>query len=113
MRPAPVATAAALFKVAAEAYAAAGLAGEEQLHHQGGACGYLEREWLARPDGKQTVRVPEAFAWNPSCRGGKVEDTTLAIDGTIEVLTSTPGLPQVITEAAGVPYMSSGVLLPE
>ena len=105
------ATAAELFRTAAEAYAAAGYPGEEQLHHQGGACGYLEREWLATPEGKQMARTPEASAWNPSCRGGKVEDTTLSIYGVTEVLTATPRLPQIITEAGGVPYMSGGVLL--
>ncbi len=105
------ASADSLFRVAAEAYAAAGFPGEEQLHHQGGACGYLEREWLAVPGGMQTVREPEAFAWNPSCRGGKVEDTTLAIDGTMELLTTTPRLPTVATEAGGVPYLSAGPLV--
>ena len=109
------ATADSLFRIAADAYAQAGFPGEEQLHHQGGACGYLEREWVALPGGAQTVREPEAFAWNPSCRGGKVEDTTLAtgekIDGTIEVLTRTPTLPEVTTEAAGSLYATAGVLV--
>ncbi len=105
------ATADSLFHTAADAYTAAGFTGEEQLHHQGGACGYLEREWVAAPGGAEPVREPQAFAWNPSCRGRKVEDTTLVIDGTTEVLTVTPQLPQVTTEADGVPYTSAAPLV--
>jgi len=105
------ATGGSLFRVATHAYVQAGFPGEEQLHHQGGACGYLEREWVATPDGTQTVHEPEAFAWNPSCRGGKVEDTTLAMDGKIEVLTRTPQLPEVTTEVGGVVYTTAGVLI--
>jgi Xaa-Pro dipeptidase len=111
------ATAASLFQVARQAYAAAGFPGEAEQHHQGGACGYLEREWVATPSGTDRVQTPQSFAWNPSCRGGKVEDTTLATEsqeasrpGT-ELLTSTPRLPQITTEVAGSPYISAGVLV--
>ncbi len=104
------ATSAGLFRVAAEAYAAAGFPGEEQMHHQGGACGYLEREWVAAPEGTEVVQTAQAFAWNPSCRGGKVEDTVLLTGGRMEVLTRTPGLPEVVTEAGGSAYFSAGVL---
>ncbi len=99
-----------LFRIAAGAYAGADFAGEEQRHHQGGACGYLERDWVATPSGVEVVRASQAFAWNPSCRGGKVEDTTLLSGDSIEVLTSTPLLPEVVTEFEKVPYVSAGVL---
>lgn len=105
------ATSGELFRLIAEQYAAAGFPGEEHLHHQGGACGYLEREWVARPNGAETVRTPQAFAWNPSCRGGKVEDTVLALRGSVEVLTRTPELPEVLTEFGGTLYVSAGVLV--
>jgi Xaa-Pro dipeptidase len=100
-----------LFDTAAEAYAAAGFPGEEQQHHQGGTCGYIEREWVAKPGGADVVQTPQAFAWNPSCRGGKVEDTTLATATGIELLTPTPGLPVVRTEHGGRSYVSTGPLL--
>ena len=105
------ATAAQLFSAAQQAYAEAGYPGEEQLHHQGGACGYVERDWVATPSGTQVVTSPQAFAWNPSVRGGKVEDTTLLANGRIEVLTATPTLPQVETIAGGIAYHSAGVLI--
>lgn len=105
------ATAAQLFAVAKNAYAAAGLPGEEELHHQGGPTGYGEREWVATPNGTQIVLDPQAYAWNPSARGGKVEDTVLLRDGAIEVLTETTEFPEVITAVNGANYTSSGVLL--
>jgi Xaa-Pro dipeptidase len=105
------ATAAQLFATAAAAYAAHGHSGEEQRHHQGGATGYGEREWVATPEGKERVEDSQAFAWNPSISGGKVEDTALLRGGQIEVLTATRDLPVVRTDAGRVSYESAGVLI--
>jgi antitoxin VapB len=104
------ATSAQLFRVARDAYTAEGLPGEEKFHHQGGATGYGEREWVATPDGTQTVVNNQAFAWNPSIRGGKAEDTVILHDGQIEWLTSTPELPVIEAEMNGKIYPSAGVL---
>jgi len=105
------ATSADLFRVAADAYAANGFPGDEQLHHQGGPTGYWEREWIATPAGTETVVNNQAFAWNPSIRGGKVEDTVLLHDGEIELLTSTPELPALESSANGNSYPATGVLI--
>jgi Xaa-Pro dipeptidase len=106
------ATSAELFKVAQAAYAAHGFPGEERFHHQGGATGYGEREWVATPSGTETVVDNQAFAWNPSIRGGKVEDTVILRDGVIENLTATPELP-VLTDAIvkGSTYAAAGILI--
>jgi Xaa-Pro dipeptidase len=106
------ATSAELFKVAQAAYAAEGFPGEERFHHQGGPTGYGEREWLATPQGIEALHNNQALAWNPSIRGGKVEDTVLLHDGVIENLTSTPELP-VLTDAVveGSTYAAAGVLV--
>ncbi len=105
------ATSAGLFKTVQSAYAAEGFPGEEEFHHQGGAAGYGEREWLATPSGEETVENKQAFAWNPSIRGGKVEDTVVLRDGTIECLTETAELPIVETTLNGATYRSAGVLV--
>src|SRR5580692_11175319 len=106
------ATSAELFKVAQAAYGAEGFPGEERFHHQGGPTGYGEREWLATPQGIEALHNNQALAWNPSIRGGKVEDTVLLHDGVIENLTSTPELP-VLTDAVveGSTYAAAGVLV--
>jgi len=105
------ATSAQLFRVAAEAYRSLGFPGEEKMHHQGGATGYWEREWIATPDGKETVVNNQVFAWNPSIRGGKVEDTVLLREGKIELLTPTPELPSLESSANGNSYPATGVLI--
>jgi antitoxin VapB len=82
-----------------------------ELHHQGGATGYGEREWVATPNGAEIVMNRQAFAWNPSARGGKVEDTVVLQDGAIEYLTETAKFPVVETVVGGQSYRSAGVLL--
>ena len=104
------ATSGELFEVARKAYVAQGFPGEEQKHHQGGPAGYWEREWVAMPGGRETVGNNQAFAWNPSIQGGKVEDTMLLSDGKIDVLTAPPDLPVLAASANGHSYPTSGVL---
>jgi antitoxin VapB len=105
------ATSSELFKVAQAAYAEQGFPGEERFHHQGGPTGYWEREWVATPEGAEVVVNNQAFAWNPSIRGGKVEDTVLLRDGVIENLTPTPELPSLPASVEGSNYVASGVLV--
>jgi antitoxin VapB len=105
------ATSAQLFRVAQAAYAAEGFPGEEKFHHQGGPTGYGEREWVATPNGTEVVVNNQAFAWNPSIRGGKTEDTVILRDGKIEWLTATAGLPVIEATANGNAYPAAGVLV--
>ena len=107
------ATSAELFRVAQAAYAAEGYPGEERFHHQGGPTGYWEREWVAAPAGTEVVVNNQAFAWNPSIRGGKAEDTVILHDGVIEHLTATPELPIIYGTANGNTYPAAGVLVKE
>lgn len=107
------ATSAELFRVAQAACATQGFPGEERFHHQGGATGYWEREWVAKPEGTDVVVDNQAFAWNPSIRGGKAEDTVLLRNGQIEYLTATPDLPVINVSVNGTNYASAGVLVPE
>jgi Xaa-Pro dipeptidase len=107
----PDATSAELFRVAQQAYADEGFPGEERFHHQGGPTGYGEREWVATPNGTQVVVNNQAFAWNPSIRGGKAEDTVILRDGKIEWLTATPTLPVIEASANGKVYPAAGVLV--
>ena len=94
----PGATGAALYTALADAYAAAGHAGEETKHHQGGAIGYRSREWIAHPRSQETVEERQAFAWNPTVTGTKVEDTALVLGERVEIVTSTPDWPSIEIE---------------
>ncbi|MCA1559939.1 MAG: M24 family metallopeptidase [Acidobacteria bacterium] len=105
----PGATAARLYAVAAEAYEAAGYPGEELRHHQGGAIGYRSREWVAHPRSSEVVEARQAFAWNPSLPGAKVEDTSLVLGDDLDVITTTPDWPVIPVEARGHTVMVSDV----
>jgi Xaa-Pro dipeptidase len=100
-----------LFAVAKRAYVSAGAAEEIERHHQGGPCGYAERDWVITPHGSERVTAPQAFAFNPSLRGAKAEDTVLLANGRIEVLTATPQLPVIEAAVGGISYRSAGVLV--
>lgn len=84
------------FEAGAAAYRGAGFdAGEWRRHHQGGAAGYAGRDPRGTPSVTDVVQVDQAFAWNPTAPGAKVEDTVLAGMGGIEVLTLDPRWPTV------------------
>lgn len=100
-----------LYAVAAKGYAAAGVPDEIAKHHQGGPCGYAERDWVATPEGTERLDAVQGLAWNPSLRGTKAEDTALLRDGEIEILTATPDLPVMETHVGGRVYRSAGVLV--
>lgn len=104
-------TAEDLFFVAQEAYAAEGYTGEEKMHHQGGATGYWEREWIARPGGAECVQAIQSMAWNPSIQGAKIEDTVLLWDGKLETITRTPALPSIGIPIGKAMYNFADVLL--
>jgi antitoxin VapB len=103
-------TGAQLYRIAARAYAEEGFEGEHHLHHQGGACGYRTRDWVAHPSCTEKVEVNQAFAWNPSVTGTKVEETCLARADRIELITSTPDWPQITVEVNGREYLSPNIL---
>jgi Xaa-Pro dipeptidase len=97
----PGTTTGAVLDVAAAAYERLGFPDEWRRHHQGGITGYRGREVFAVPGEPTPLREGYAVAWNPSIGGGaKSEDTALVRDGGVEVLTRTPGLPEL--EAGGL-----------
>lgn len=86
---------AGVFAALQTAYAAAGFGDEWRNHHQGGPTGYLGRDPKVTPSTVGTVADRQAFAWNPSAPGLKVEDTVLATSAGIELLTHDPAWPTV------------------
>jgi hypothetical protein len=86
------------------AYAEIGAPGEISRHHQGGPTGYLSREAIAAP-GLQDfppILPAQAFAWNPSLPGAKIEDTVL-LDGKCEPITVDPQWPPLEIEGRSRP----------
>lgn len=99
-----------LFNVVARAYAAEGFPGEEHLHHQGGACGYRTRDWVAHPSCNELVQVNQGFAWNPSITGTKIEETCIVLGDSSETITASPDWPSLLITVAARDYLFPGVL---
>src|SRR5215207_317575 len=72
-------------------YAEEGFSDEWKLHHQGGMTGYGSREVIATPATLQEIQVGQAFAWNPSIRGAKAEETFVLTESGPEVITRVSG----------------------
>ena len=98
-----------VFQQGQAAYAAAGFPDEWQYHHQGGAVGYEPREYLGTPDALDEVVAGQAFAWNPTVAGAKMEDTILVGEQSNEILTVIPGWP---VKAVAVPGLDIEVMCP-
>jgi Xaa-Pro dipeptidase len=86
----------AIVAAGTSAYAGNGFAaGEWHAHHQGGPTGYTTRDYLADPGTDRVAVDRQAFAWNPSGGGFKVEDTVLIAGDELEVLSFDPDWPAV------------------
>ncbi|MBE0450283.1 MAG: M24 family metallopeptidase [Clostridia bacterium] len=62
---------------------------EYKEHHQGGLTGFIPRELRASFESKHVIRSGEAYAFNPTLKSAKVEDTVLVTNNGLEILTYT------------------------
>jgi len=100
-----------LLEMAKQWYAEQGFEGDWTRHHQGGAIGYAEREWVAHPGSTEIVQARQAFAWNPIVRGALSFDTIIVYDDHIENLTATPGWPTIPVTVQGKTYAMPDILV--
>lgn len=84
-----------IFASLAGRYAELGYPGEWAKFHQGGPVGYAAREIKACLGTDVTVEAGQAYAWNPSVPGYKVEDTFIVGGERNETVTKTPNLPSI------------------
>lgn len=85
---------ASMLPVIQATYPRHGFAADEWTrHHQGGPTGYVGRDPRLVPGVPDTVVAGQAFAWNPSAPGVKVEDTMLLTESGFEVLSVDPRWP--------------------
>jgi antitoxin VapB len=99
-----------IFEACKTWYADAGYEGEWQLHHQGGAIGYDDREYVIYPGIEGEVKPNQAFAWNPTITGAKVEETMIAYEDGFEVVTVSDGWPMINVELNGKVYPQPAIL---
>lgn len=90
-----------IFAALAGRYAELGYPGEWAKFHQGGPIGYAAREIKACLGTDVSVETGQAYAWNPSVPGYKVEDTFIVGRTENETVTRTPRLPSIVVESQG------------
>jgi len=100
-----------IFREAQDAYAAAGFPDEWRDHHQGGSAGYAPREITATPASTRPVLLGQAFAWNPSIRGSKSEDTILVGEASNEILTGIDSWPMIDVPLGGAIIQRPAILV--
>jgi Xaa-Pro aminopeptidase len=82
-----------IYEKIVDSYESMGYTDEPSRHHQGGPTGYLAREELVSPQSTDTLGDQTALAWNPSVKGGKIEDTILIRGSLTDILTVDPRWP--------------------
>jgi antitoxin VapB len=91
------------YELLREAYEREGAPDAIEQHHQGGTIAYRGRETFAQPGSLARIEVGQAFAWNPSMRGAKSEDTVLLTASGPEIITAMEQWPTLPIETdAGV-----------
>ncbi len=107
----PGAFCASIFEKCKQWYADAGYEGKWMKHHQGGAIGYDDREYVIYPGIAEVVQDRQPFAWNPTITGAKVEDTMIAFKDHCEVVTISDGWPMIDVTLNGKSYPQPGILV--
>lgn len=100
-----------IFNLCKQWYAEAEYPDEWEKHHQGGAIGYDDREFVIYPNVEETIQERQAFAWNPTITGTKVENTIIAFKDHIEVVTTSDDWPMTKIELNGKTYPQPGILI--
>ncbi len=100
-----------IFEGCQQWYTGAGFKDEWKNHHQGGAIGYNDREYILYPGNNETVLDHQAFAWNPTVPGAKVEETLIAYKDSAEVITRSENWPMINVELNGKIYPQPAILL--
>ncbi|MHB1686744.1 MAG: M24 family metallopeptidase [Ignavibacteriaceae bacterium] len=86
--------------------------GEWMNHHQGGAIGYDNREYIAYHGNPEVVQNQQGFAWNPTVPGAKVEQTIVAFKDSVETVTRDYDYwPMINVKLNGKIYPQPGILI--
>lgn len=97
----PGAKAGDVLKKGIEAYESEGFKDEWKEHFQGGPTGYNIRDYFVNPDTEEIIQENQPFAWNPSIKGTKSEDTVLVSSSGNEIITYTGNWPTKIIKIDG------------
>jgi Xaa-Pro dipeptidase len=100
-----------IFARTCKLYESLGYAGEWKNHHQGGAQGYCNRDYLMKADSEEQVLENQCFCWNPSIRGTKSEDAIIAQKGGHLFITKPMIFPTVKIDLEGLTFIRPALLV--
>jgi len=92
-------------------FAGEGFEGELELHHQGGAIGYAEREWVGFPGSQEVIHDRQAFAWNPIIQGALSFDTFVIYNDRVENISGTADWPAISVKVNGQQILLPDILV--
>jgi Xaa-Pro aminopeptidase len=98
------------FREGIKAYERTGYPEEYELHHQGGAIGYVGRDYKVNFHCEEIVQENQAFAWNPSITGSKSEDTMIAASEGPILLSKPVHFPELKMEVEGMEFSRPDIL---
>jgi Xaa-Pro aminopeptidase len=88
------------------AYPDNGFDGDEWTkHHQGGPTGFLPRDWPANTGSARLIANNQPIAWNPTGKGFKAEDTILATNSGVKILSTDPDWPSFEVNGRTRPFL--------
>ncbi|MBN2545925.1 MAG: peptidase M24 [Spirochaetes bacterium] len=99
------------FNKGIDAYKNTGYPEEYKLHHQGGAIGYVGRDYKVDFETKEIVQENQAFAWNPSITGSKSEDTMIATNDGPVLLTIPRIFPELKIQVDNIAFSRPDILV--
>jgi Xaa-Pro dipeptidase len=100
-----------IFAKTCELYESLGYAGEWKNHHQGGAQGYCNRDYLMKADSEERVLENQCFCWNPSIKGTKSEDAIIAGKDGHLFITKPTIFPTVKIDLEGLRFLRPALLV--
>jgi len=88
------------------AYPANSFDGDEWTkHHQGGPTGFLPRDWPANTGSARLIANNQPIAWNPTGKGFKAEDTIIATNSGVNILSMDPDWPSFEVNGRTRPFL--------
>jgi Xaa-Pro aminopeptidase len=87
-----------------------GYPGEWRLHHQGGAQGYRNRDYLMKPSSPERVLENQCICWNPSIAGTKSEDAFIVQAKGRLMVTKATVFPTLTMTYGGETFVRPGLL---
>ena len=91
---------------AISAYPANGFDSDEWAkHHQGGPTGFLPRDWPANTGSARLIANNQPIAWNPTGKGFKAEETILATNSGVKILSHDPEWPSFEVNGRTRPFL--------